>query len=111
MTKKRDAELRELAIDYVEGKVWTDRDCHESEVLTVFLPLALMVPTAADKRRMKRWGLIYGHIGRHRTAGAVNGKPIFFAFAVLTKPELVRFQAHVDRYVTERKRFVEGKGR
>src|SRR5262245_19627626 len=98
MTKKRDTELRELAIDYVEGKVWTNRDMAAHECRLVFIPLGLMVITPAEKRRMKRWGLVYGHIGKHRTTGqAVNGKPIFFECAVLLKSELPRFQAHVER--------------
>lgn len=101
MTKTNE-ELRELAVEIVNGRVYTDvfhisSACPE-QVLQVFMPLALL--NTDDRltfyKRVENGdvAMIYEHLDK---AGpmAIDGLPVFFSFSTIDEEELDRLRPMV----------------
>ncbi len=101
--------LRQLALDIVEGKVFTTNWHMPKEALDlvpqVFMPILFM--TAAQKRKVGRLGLLYEYIDK---AGpwSINGYPIFFSMRVLNRRDLRRLVPLVLEAKQQREAFVRG---
>lgn len=88
---KTDDELRALAMDITDDKVFTDRHLRENEIPMlgqVFMPIIFMDP-AEFKRISKDIGMIYEY---NKEAGprAINGLPLFMSCKFLSKEECTR---------------------
>jgi hypothetical protein len=96
---KTDAELKQLAKDVWDGKVFTD--CHIEEMpdeifigtlKMIFMPLALFGKEDYEDFQKQKPGMVYEYLDQ---AGprSINGYPSFFSFQFLTEEELPKFHA------------------
>lgn len=90
-----DPDLRQLALDYVAGRVYTTADVPKDLWRLVFMPLFFVEHPAKTLRGVR---LVCGVSGRHKTTGqAINGFPMFFEVQMLKAGETKRFWGHVKR--------------
>ena len=103
---KTDADLRQLALDLVDGRVFTDRQA-ERELSMVFMPLALGALVEWTKEEIMEIGLIYEYLSE---AGprSVNGLPNFFSMKMVNRHDLEPLQKYVNELVDSRKKFMNG---
>ncbi len=100
---KTEDDLKQLAIDYVDGKVFTSMEVTNAlDLRIVFLPLTFMKPE--DANALDDVGLIYEYY-HLANSGSVNGKPIFLSCHLLSKTDFTRFADFVNRYLDYRKAF------
>jgi len=100
-----DPELRILALDILEGRVygtWLLR-AEPQMIGMVFLPLALMSPEEFE--RVKHYAHIYEYVSQ---AGemAVNGKPTFFSFRGISHEDWAKLEPLLDELVQARKAWI-----
>lgn len=107
---KTDAELRELAIDIVDGRIFTSghlRPHEEDMVRLIFMPLSLMSPEDLQRLKEQECALFYEHL--HKAAPrSINGLPSFFSMAWLNKEETVRLNGLVKEFQATRDAFMVG---
>lgn len=108
LTPATEPELRQLALDIVEGRVFDSSQLGDDAHLmgSVFMPLAFMEPVA--KEELETWGLVYEYMS---AAGprAINGYPMFMSCRVLHRDSVPRLRELVLELVDARKAFVEGR--
>ncbi len=83
-------ELKKLAVDYKESRIFTHLDIHNiNDTSMVFMPIALMRKEDLEKLKASDPGLIYEHISE---AGprAINGMPMFMSFHSLNQEDTKR---------------------
>lgn len=105
---RTDAELRQLAVDVADGKVFHDRMVAENDdPFMSFMVLKLM-----DDDQLTEWldqapALVYEYLAK---AGprAINGYPTFFSFQWLNEMELEIFAPMVTELLEAKKAFVTG---
>lgn len=100
---KTDEELKQIAIDILAGRIFSDRHIQAGEpeewastVKMVFMPIALMRPDELRKIVEEDGAtFIYEQM---EAAGprSVNGLPIFMSFQFLTKPETEKMLDYYD---------------
>jgi hypothetical protein len=98
MKEMTDQELRLLAADIYEGRVFTDRQVEDSSDLPmVFMPIALGAFAEMTEEEFKQIGLIYEYLDK---AGprAINGLPSFFSLRVLDIQYMPKLQQYLDAY-------------
>jgi len=101
MELKTDAELRQLAADAVEGRVFGSWMVGDTASLPlVFMPLALGAQLPKDTQH------VYEYLEKAGPRG-INGYPSFFSFHVLVKDEAERLQPLIDELVEQKKAFLE----
>lgn len=106
MLMKTEQELRQLALDVVEGKVFTDRHCRDQhEVSRAFMILNLMDKAQMDELLAKKPAMFYEYLDK---AGplAVNGNPTFFSLAFLTDDEFNIYAPLVKKLIDQRQEFL-----
>jgi len=107
-----DAELRQLALDILDGRVFTSQQIGQYErvemILMIFMPLLLMDEHAAKQMAARGPGLIYEHMSK-ALPRTINGYPTFFSFHVLSKPDTVKITSYIKELETQRKAFLETK--
>lgn len=100
-----DESLRQLALDYVAGKVYTTQDVPNNLWHMVFIPLFFM-----QRKDLRGIRMVYARVGEHKTTGqAINGYPIFFACGALRRAELGRFVTFVEEAKSVTQQFLKGK--
>lgn len=107
--KLPDDKLRKLAVDFSEGKIFTDRHVkNTNDISGVFMPIALGAFADCDKEYLEDIGLIYEELGK---AGplAVNGMPTFFSCRLLGKEQTNQLSAMVDKLREAKKEFLTPK--
>jgi len=110
MTKKKraersDADLRALALKWVEGRVVTSQTVPHDLWRLVFIPLAFMTN---PKRELRGVRMIYAILGEDKTTGQqVNGYPIFFSCRTMRAAELKRFVTLTDEARAAREAFLK----
>ncbi len=103
-------ELKKIAMDLVDGKIFTDRHFRQGEAermaQLVFMPLALMDEQQVPLFMAEQPHLIYEYYDK---AGprAVNGYPIFFSMQWLRKDETFIMFKHYDKLAEIKKAFME----
>lgn len=77
-----DKELKQLAIDLAEGKIFTSLQIEKEDIAKVFL--ALLLGAFADKTEdeMKDIGILYEYMDK-AAPRSINGLPCFFSFHYL----------------------------
>lgn len=108
MSSKTDLELKQLAADIYENKVFTDRHVHKehSHILSmVFIPLILKT-YEVEVEQGKEISLIYEYMDK---AGprAINGYPIFLSVNFLTREEHERMNTFYESYKTIKETFLK----
>lgn len=91
-TPRSDDEIRALAQDLYQGRIFTDRHIKkgdEMRALTVFMPLAFMKPKDLEGLKKNKIGLFYEYLSK---AGgrSVNGYPTFGSMNVLSEGDAKR---------------------
>lgn len=85
-------ELRQLALDYVAGKVYTTHDVPKELWHLVFMPLAF-----STKAQLRGVRMVLAQINKdHTTAQGVNGFPIFFSCRMFKMKETRLFSQYVQ---------------
>jgi hypothetical protein len=87
--KIKDEELKQLAKDCVNGKIFsTDHIPKEdrSKVLSIFAPIGLMDDAQYTEFSRKKPEFIYEYLDK-ASPTSINGYPIFFSFRYLNKKE------------------------
>ena len=86
---KTDQELRKIAMDFVEGKIFTDRQISSEDMIpTVFMPLGLMDEEQMADLISAKPRLIYEYLDSIGPMGmGINGHPIFFSARFLNEEE------------------------
>lgn len=101
-----DPELRELALDYVAGRVITSHAVPADLWPMVFMPLAFM------KRRDLR-GVVMVYALTHRDTAvpsrAINGWPMFADCRLMKRRDHTKFLRYVDEAQKTTAAFIEGK--
>ena len=97
---RTEQELKSLAIDIFEGKVYTDRHIPKEEengLMMVFMPLALGGGKDWTDDDWKTIGMIYEYIDQ---AGprSINGMPSFFSFNMLSTEQATKVAKFYDEY-------------
>ena len=105
-----DKELKQIAMDLADGKIFTDRhfSLQEAETLAqmVFMPLALMDEQQVPLFMAEQPHLIYEYYDK---AGprAINGYPMFFSMQWLRKDEAATMFGYYEKLLEIRKAFLE----
>lgn len=87
-----DKELRQLALDYVAGKVYTTGDVPQTLWHMVFMPLAF-----AKKAQLRGVRMVLACVGEDTATGqAINGFPIFFSCKMLKMRDTRKFTGFVE---------------
>jgi len=100
-----DPELRALALDIIEGRVygtWLLRGEPQYTAM-VFLPIALM--SAEEFDRVRHYAHIYEYVSQ---AGemAVNGKPTFFSFRGISHADWAKIEPMLVELAEARKAWI-----
>lgn len=102
-TPKSEEDLRKLAIDYVEGRIYTSLGITTPwELRAVFMPLVFL--TVDQLKQIEDVGLFFEYL-TEAAPGSINGKPIFTSMHMLSKADTERFADFVNRYLDYRKAF------
>jgi len=95
--KRSDEELKQLALDYYKGLIFTDRQCRTPEdVQSVFMILFFMNKKQIEDLQKEPPKLIFEYYDK---AGrmAVNGYPTFFSCSFLNEEEFKKFSEFFDK--------------
>lgn len=103
-----DKELKQLAIDIAEGKVYTSMHFKVSQgtmkgIERAFMPLML----GAGKKMsipMDDLGLLYEYTD-HTTGAMCNGEPVFMSFRYLNNDDTEKLFAHYNAYLDMKDKF------
>lgn len=103
---KTDEELRQIAVDIYDGKIFTSQHLSESEqnlMPMVFMPLALM--DRETFKSLSEVGMVYEYLDK---AGprSVNGCPSFFSMHTLTSDETVKVNDFFESYGSMKQQFM-----
>lgn len=104
MTPERQQELKQLALDTADGKVFTDRHLSKNQydlLPNIFMPL-LFLNEELKAKLEKECVLVYEYLEK---AGprSINGYPMFMSFRYLTQEELELFANYYDKAVELKK--------
>ena len=100
-------ELKKLAVDAVDGKIFGTWNMKESDSLEiVFMPIALMDDNSRQGLIDKDVFHIYEYIDK---AGprSINGLPIFSSFKGISKEEWDQTVLFIEEYKNKKKEFLE----
>ena len=105
---RTDQDVRQLASDLLNGKLFTDRHLKSPEqVRMVFLPIALGAFNEWTEEEFEQIGMIYEHM---HEAGpvAVNGKPSFFSVKLLNIHDTELLFKYYNELKTAQEQFLNG---
>jgi predicted nucleotidyltransferase len=111
---KTDEELKKIATDLLDGKIFCDRQVtNPNDIAMVFMPIVLGAFSEMKDEVRKDIGFLYEYIDK---AGprAVNGMPCFFSVRYLNKEETAKmfkfyedYKALKDNFMAEEKEKTE----
>lgn len=93
---RTDAELKQIAMDFYEKKIFSDRHVENAHDLQmIFMPIIL--GAFKTKEEVNEIGMIYEYFDK---AGprSINGYPIFMSMCVLNKSEVEQMIIHFEAY-------------
>jgi hypothetical protein len=103
-----DAFLKALAMDAVDGKIFTSGMIERQEdVGMVFMPLLLMSQETRDEWLKAGPTIIYEYLDKAEPR-SINGMPIFFSFSYLNKPDAEKFAEFARAYAKVKEEFQGG---
>lgn len=103
---KTDSELRQLALDIVEGRVFTSWDLPTEGTMYAAIFVALDMLTRRQMLHLETHaGLIYEYRNKAASKG-INGYPMFFSFQWLRKAETALVADYIRELETQRRQFL-----
>ena len=110
VTKPRtEQELREIALDIVEDRIFTDRHIREGDkhLITSVFPVLIFLTDEQREFLKERANLLYAY--RHKAGRmATNGYPTFTEMHWLTKEHWEVVRQHVKKLQDRNKEFLKG---
>ena len=106
IVKKTKEELRQLAVDIADGKVYTNRHLPNPEMVnSVFLLIGLGGLHQHHKDDIDSIGLIYEYLSE---AGprSINGQPQFFSLRLLDKEDTELMFQYYNKYLKTKQEFL-----
>jgi hypothetical protein len=91
---RTDEELKKIARDLYDGKIFTDRHLQSlDELRMVFMVLAFMDQTEIKQMEENKVDMVFEYLDK---AGprAVNGKPCFFSCQTATQDEVAKINTY-----------------
>lgn len=108
ISRKKEETLKQLAIDIVENKVFTDRNLNEKEydkLFLIFIPLMFL--QKEDKLNWKEeLGMFYEYYDKAYNRN-INGNPIFYSMQLFHIKDLDLLQIFIDNYVIFKNTFID----
>lgn len=103
-TELNEEQLRKLALDMVDGRIFHDQMCPENMVTHVFMPLMFVTVAKEDSQH---WGLVYEYMSE---AGprTLNGFPMFMSMRVLHVNNLPRLNELTKALRDQRTAWLKG---
>lgn len=98
-----DTELRQLALDHAEGKLYITNSAEGMRAFQVVLWFMEEVP----REEAEQWGAIYEYLDK-ALPRTINGMPMFSSFKVLHVDNLLPFLKLVEEAMQHRDQFVGG---
>ena len=110
MEARTDTQLKQLALDVVEGRVfvsWQLGSNNESLVNSVFMPLLFMTEEQVQEMKRHKVVQLYEYLEK---AGqkAIDGFPMFMSMQMLTEAEIEPLQTHIARAMQLKAEFLNG---
>jgi hypothetical protein len=103
---KTDQELKQLAIDIVEGKVFGTWNLENiDDVRLVFMCSLFLEPEHLEKIKADKVEHFYEYMDK-ATPRSVNGIPTFFSMHYLTQKELDILQPFINQYKEQKESFL-----
>ena len=102
---RTDEELKQIAVDIYEGRIFTDRSISEGcDAGMVFLPVILGAFKDESEEGLKDIKLIFEYMDK---AGprSINGMPMFFSCQVLRTDDFKKMSEYFDKYKTLKESF------
>lgn len=105
---KTDDQLKQIAADLYDDKIFTDRQCNDREISMVFMPIAIGAFSGYSDDELRKIGMIYEYEDK---AGprAVNGKPCFMSLQLLSRDEFTRMTPFFEQYKEMKESFLKTK--
>lgn len=106
MHKYTREELKQVAMDYVDCKIFTNfhlRPGDEDMIGSVFMPLLFMSLWDYNPDQIK---LVYEYYDKQEQR-SINGYPIFMSMRLMSKEDFEPFKEFVDKYQKVKKEFAE----
>lgn len=97
---KTDIELKQLAIDIYDQKVFTSNHIgkHEANMISmVFMPLALGAGFSKEEIDAGKVGMLYEYYDKAAPKG-INGLPIFYSFHYISVEEMYKVNIYYNQY-------------
>lgn len=96
--------LKQLAIDLAEGKIFSNLSCSSEELLLVFMPFIFLDQEQKDELKDKVF--VYEYISK---AGprSINGKPIFMSMNFLNETDYKTMMEEYKKYSKIREDFLK----
>lgn len=106
---KSDSELKQLAADIYENKVFTDRHVpisSKTDLTMIFLLIALGAFSEMPKEEVGKIGLVYEYIEK---AGprSINGFPIFMSLNYISQEEASKVYEYHNEYKSLKESFLK----
>lgn len=105
LPNREDAGIKQLALDYVENKIFTSANTDPNVVGMVFMPILFGATKGLDPEDI---GLIFSYM---KDAGprSINGYPMFMSCGFLNQHDNKLFWEYVDVLNAQRKSFLNHK--
>jgi hypothetical protein len=104
--RRSETELRQLALDIMEGKVFHDRMIEKEDgemIRSIFLPLSLaLIPVEA----VQTWGLTYQYFTEAGERG-VNGYPVFMSVKIVHREDMPFLSKLTEEIKARREAFLK----
>jgi hypothetical protein len=98
LANKTEAELRQFAVDYYHGKIFTsDMVSNPNELGMIFMPIVLGCFKGIPKEELKDYWVIYEYYDKGIPRG-YNGKPIFYSLHVMNKHDADLCNIYLEEY-------------
>lgn len=106
---KTDEELRQIAVDMYDGKIFSDRHLRNiDDIHIVFMPITLGALHNMPEEERRNIGMIYEYMSE-RGPRDVNGYPTFFSLKILTQEEAGKMFVHFEEYREMKDKFLNKK--
>lgn len=106
MKEHTESELKSIAVDIYDGKIFTDRHCHsEHEIKMCFMVVGLGGLSEMSNEELDNIGMLYEYMGEAGPMG-VNGKPIFMSVRILSKPDTEKMFEFYEEYKKVKEEFL-----
>jgi hypothetical protein len=105
-TVKSDDELKKIATDLYDGKIFCDRNVkNQHDIGMVFMPLMLGAFSKNTPKQLEEIGMIYEYLDQQGPR-SFNGLPMFMSLRVLSMIETVKMFEFYEQYKKLKEEFL-----